>query len=196
MGAVANHAQAHPARPVGFGIKRQTGRPDGIPGLLSPANGGLEKISYSSIGVRAMAKIEKSISINAPVEKVFEFMSKPENLPEIWPSLQEVRNVQSLPNGSYCYDWTYKMAGVRFDGKAEWTEFVKNQRIVDKNESGIPSTFIWTYRAEDGGTRVSVSVDYTIPGAVLGKLAEPIIHKMNEHEAETVLANLKARMEG
>jgi uncharacterized membrane protein len=143
-----------------------------------------------------MAKIEKTILINAPVERVFEFMSKPENLPEIWPSLQEVRNVQSLPNGGYCYDWTYKMAGVHFDGKAEWTEFVKNQRIINKNESGIPSTFTWSYQAEDSGTRVTVNVDYTIPGAVLGKLAEPIIHKMNEHEAETVLANLKARMEG
>ncbi len=143
-----------------------------------------------------MAKIEKSLLINAPVEQVFAFMAKPENLPEIWPSLQEVRNVQPLPNGGYAYDWTYKMAGIRLEGHAEWTEFVKNQRIVDENEGGIPSTFIWTYQPEAGGTRVSVSVDYTIPGAVLGKLAEPIVHKMNEREAETVLANLKAHMEG
>ncbi|GAB4430594.1 MAG: hypothetical protein Kow002_18980 [Anaerolineales bacterium] len=143
-----------------------------------------------------MAKIEKSLLINAPVEKVFDFMAKPENLPVVWPSLQEVRNVQPLPNGGYTYDWTYKMAGIRFEGHAKWTKFIENQRIVDENESGIPSTFIWTYQAEEGGTRVSLSVDYTIPGAALGKLAEPIIHKMNEHEAETVLANLKARMEG
>ncbi|GAB4405280.1 MAG: hypothetical protein OHK003_32970 [Anaerolineales bacterium] len=142
-----------------------------------------------------MAKIEKSILINAPVEKVFEFMAHPENLPAIWPSLQDVKNVQSLPNGGYSYDWSYKMAGIRFDGHAEWTDFVKNQRIVDKNESSIPSTFVWTYQADDGGTRVSMSVDYTIPRAVLGKLAEPVIHKMNEHEAETVLTNLKAYME-
>lgn len=143
-----------------------------------------------------MAKIEKTIFINAPVEKVFAFMAKPENLPEIWPSLQEVRNVQPMPNGGYSYDWTYKMAGLRVEGRAEWTEFVQNRRIVDKNEGGIPSTFIWTYEAENGGTRVSVSVDYTIPGALLGRLAEPIVHKMNAQEAETVLANLKARMEG
>ncbi len=142
-----------------------------------------------------MAKIEKSILINAPVEQVFAFMAEPHNLLEIWPSLLEVRNVQPLPNGGYCYDWTYKMAGMRFQGQAEWIEFVKNQRIVDKNESGIPSTFVWTYQPEDGGTRVTVSVEYTIPGAALGRLAEPIIHKMNEHEGETILANLKARME-
>ncbi len=143
-----------------------------------------------------MAKIEKTIFINAPVERVFAFMARPENLPEIWPSLQEVRNVRPLPNGGYSYDWTYKMAGIRIEGHAEWTEFVENQRIVDKNEGSIPSTFVWIYQPEGAGTRVSVSVDYTIPSAVLGKMAEPIVHKMNEREAETVLANLKARMEG
>jgi len=143
-----------------------------------------------------MTKIENSIMIHAPVEKVFDFMSKPENLPGIWPSLQEVRNVQPLPNGGYSYDWTYKMAGIRFDGRAEWIEFIKNERIVDKNESSIPSTFIWIFQEKEGVTQVTLKVDYTIPGSVTSKLAEPIIHKMNEHEAITVLANLKACMEG
>lgn len=143
-----------------------------------------------------MAKIEKSLLINAPVEKVFDFMAQPENLPVVWPSLQEVRNVQPLPNGGYTYDWTYKMAGIRFEGHAAWTEFVKNQRIVYKNESSIPSTFVWTYQPEAGGTRVTVNVDYTVPNAILGKLAAPVLHKINEQEAETVLANLKAHMEG
>jgi len=143
-----------------------------------------------------MAKIEKSLVIDAPVERVFDFMANPENLPEIWPSLQEVRNIQPLPNGGYAYDWSYKMGGIRFDGRAEWIEFVKNQRIVYKTTSSIPSMFVWTYQPEAGGARVSVDVDYTVPNAILGKLAAPVLHKINEHEAETVLANLKARMEG
>jgi uncharacterized membrane protein len=142
-----------------------------------------------------MAKIEKSIVIDAPVEKVFAFMAEPNNLLEIWPSLLEVRNVEPLPNGGYCYDWTYKMAGLRFEGRAEWIEFVKDRRVVDRNESGIPSTFVWTYQPEGDGTRVTVNAEYSIPGAALGHLAEPIIHKMNEHEADIILANLKARME-
>jgi uncharacterized membrane protein len=142
-----------------------------------------------------MAKIEKSIVIDAPVEKVFTFMAEPNNLLEIWPSLLEIRNVEPLPNGGYCYDWTYKMAGLRFEGRAEWIEFVKDQRVVDRNEGGIPSTFVWTYQPEGAGTRVTMRVDYSIPGAAIGRLAEPIIQKMNEHEAGTILANLKTRME-
>jgi uncharacterized membrane protein len=142
-----------------------------------------------------VAKIEKSIVIDAPVEKVFTFMAEPNNLLEIWPSLLEIRNVEPLPNGGYCYDWTYKMAGLRFEGRAEWIEFVKDQRVVDRNQGGIPSTFVWTYQPEGAGTRVTMRVDYSIPGAAVGRLAEPIIQKMNEHEAGTILANLKTRME-
>ena len=143
-----------------------------------------------------MAKIEKSIFINAPVEKVFAFMVEPTNMPEIWPSMIEIKNMQPLPNGLNCYDWVYKMAGMRFEGHSESIEIVPNQRVVTRGEGGIPNTFIWTYQPEETGTRITVNADYNLPGALLGKLAEPIIHKMNEHEGETILANLKALMEG
>lgn len=141
-----------------------------------------------------MTKIQKSIVIDAPLEKVFGFMAEPNNLPEIWPSLIEIKNVLPLPNGGYCYEWISKMAGIRFEGQAECSEFVKNQRIVDKNEGGISSTFVWNYQPEDGSTRVSVFIDYLLPGAVLARVTEPVINQMNEHEAELVLANLKTRM--
>jgi uncharacterized protein YndB with AHSA1/START domain len=46
-----------------------------------------------------MAKMERTIHINAPVEKVFGYMTEPTNLPEIWPSLVEVKDVKQLPEG-------------------------------------------------------------------------------------------------
>jgi uncharacterized membrane protein len=114
---------------------------------------------------------------------------------EYWPSMLEVKNVKALPNGGYEYDWVYNMAGIHINGHAEWVEYVKNERVVNKNESGIPSTFVWSYKPEGDGTRLDLSVEYTIPGAVLGKLAEPFIRKLNENQADTVMANLIARLE-
>lgn len=122
-------------------------------------------------------------------------MAEPHNLLKIWPGLLEVRSVQPLPNGGFCYDWTYKMAGLRFEGQGEWIEFLKDQRIVFKNGEGIPSMLFWIYQPEDGGTRVTVSVDYTIPVAALSRLAEPVIHKMNVREVGMVLDNLKTCLE-
>jgi len=142
-----------------------------------------------------MAKTVKSITINAPVEKVFDYISEPTNLPEIWPSLVEVKDVQKLPSGGTRNRWVYKMAGIRLEGTSEETEYVPNQRIVSKTKGGVESTQTWMFQPEAGGTKVTLEVEYTVPIPVLGKLAEAIIVKMNEHEGELILANLKARME-
>jgi len=142
-----------------------------------------------------MAKVERSITINAPVEKVFSYWEEPTNRPEVWPSMVEAKDVQPLPNGGNRFGWVYKMAGVRLEGTTETTEYVANQCIVEKTKGGIESTLTWTFQPEDGGTKLTVEIEYTVPIPVLGKVAEAFIVKVNEHEAELLLANLKARME-
>lgn len=142
-----------------------------------------------------MVKITKSITINASVEKVFAFMNQPTNLPEIWPSMVEIKNVQPSPVGGYNWGWVYKMAGMRFDGASDTTEYITNQRVVTKSTKGIESRFVWMYEFKDNGTKLTVEVEYTVPIPLLGKLAEAFIMKQNEHEADAMLANLKSRME-
>jgi len=142
-----------------------------------------------------MAKVEKTITINAPVEKVFGYVNEPTNLPEIWPSMVEAKDVQRLPNGGNSFGWVYKMAGMRFEGTSEDTEVVANQRVVSKSKGGIESTITWTFQPEASGTKVTFEAEYTVPIPLLGKLAEAFIVKQNEHEAELLLANLKTRME-
>ena len=142
-----------------------------------------------------MAKVEKTITISAPVEKVFDYIDQPTNLPEIWPSLMEIKDVQTLPNGGHTDRWVYKMAGMRFEGTTEGIEHVTNQRIVSKTKGGVESTQTWVFQPEAGGTKVTFEVEYNIPIPVLGKLAEAIIVKMNDREGDSILANLKTRME-
>jgi uncharacterized membrane protein len=140
-----------------------------------------------------MATIKSSITINAPVEKVFEYTT-PENLPEIWPSLVEVKNVKELPNGGYSWDWVYKMAGMSFNGSSEHIEYVDNERTVAQS-TGIDSTITWSYESVGSATKLTALTEYKIPVPLLGKVTEAFIVKMNENESETILANLKARLE-
>jgi len=142
-----------------------------------------------------MATFNKSITINAPIEKVFKYSTEPSNLPEIWPSLVENKLVERLPNGGNKTQFVYKMAGMRFEGISEDTEFIPNQRVVSKTEEIVESEMIWEYQSEGEATKVIFRVEYTVPIPLLGKLAEAFIVKQNENEAETLLANLKARME-
>ena len=143
-----------------------------------------------------MPKIETSITINAPVEKVFSYLQdNPINLLEIWPNMVEIEDVQQLPKGGTSFRWAYKMAGIRFKGTSEDIEYIANQRVVSKTKGGIETTYTWKFQPKDGGTEMSVEVDWAIPLPVLGKLAEALIVKQQEREFAVVLANLKDRME-
>ena len=143
-----------------------------------------------------MPKIETSITINAPVEKVFSYLQdNPMNLLEIWPNMVEIKDIQQLPKGGTRFRWAYKMAGIRFKGTSEDIEYIANQRVVSKVKGGTDATYIWTFQPKDGATEMTVEVDWTIPLPVLGKLAEALIVKQQEREFAVVLANLKDRME-
>jgi uncharacterized protein YndB with AHSA1/START domain len=133
--------------------------------------------------------------IKAPPDQVFGYVTVPTNLPEIWPSLVEVRDVEPLPHGGNRFNWTYKMAGMQFKGTCEDTEVVANECVLSENSGGILSTITWRFQPDFGGTRVTFEADYTVPIPLLGKLAEAYIVRQNEREAELLLANLRARME-
>lgn len=139
-----------------------------------------------------MPTIRKSIAIRAPVDRVFEYVGDPTNLPEIWPSLVAVTNVEPHPAGP-SFDWDYKLLGLRVHGHTEPVERIQNARLVTHSVTGIPTTFRWTYGSRGEETEVTLEVDYELP--VLGRFALGIVGRVNEREAYLLLANLKRRME-
>ncbi len=142
-----------------------------------------------------MVKLQRAITVHAPVERVFAYMNDPCNLLEIWPSMVEIKDVKPNPKGGHDFGWVYKMAGMRFDGASEIVEHETNRRMVTQSTKGIESRFAWTFEAVDGDTRLTVDIEYNVPIPLLGKLTEALIVKQNEHEATTLLENLKSRME-
>ena len=88
------------------------------------------------------------------------------------------------------------MAGMILQGDNETLEFVPNKRVVARSRGGIDSTRTWTYEPQDGGTKLSVHIEYTIPVPVPGKIVEALVLRQNEREADLAMANIKAKMEG
>jgi uncharacterized membrane protein len=173
--------------------RRRAGSPRARAGPLRP--GRIERPARKPKEI-AMQRIKQSIEIKAPVANVFEHVNEPAKLHEIWPSLMEVANVQRKPNGSYAFDWVYKMVGMKLYGRSEPTEFAPDERIVVKSTGGVASTFRWTFSGANGSaTKVDLEIEYEIPTPVLGRLAEAIVAKLNQREAESLLANLKITLE-
>ncbi len=46
-----------------------------------------------------MSKIEKRVVVNCSLERLFTYVPEVEPLPELWPGLLEVGEVQRLPRG-------------------------------------------------------------------------------------------------
>jgi carbon monoxide dehydrogenase subunit G len=142
-----------------------------------------------------MPTIDKEIMINAPLEKIFNFVDNPTNLTQIWPSLLVVKNKQLLPNGGSSFEYVYKMAGKNLEGTAEYTDRALNSWLTVKTKGAIDSTITWTLRSKDSQTRVTLTVDYRVPLLILSLLSGNIAAVLNEQEAELILNNLRAMFE-
>jgi len=140
-----------------------------------------------------MITIGNAVTINAPVEKIFNYISIPNNLPEFWPSLMEITDVQSLPKGGYKARYVYKMVGISFQGTGEYTEIVPNKSLVIVTKGGISSVLTWAFRSQTDRTRVTLTINYEIPVSLLSKLAEAVVKKMNENELILMLENIRTR---
>jgi carbon monoxide dehydrogenase subunit G len=142
-----------------------------------------------------MAKVERSIIVNAPVEKVFSYLSDPNNELEAIPSITDIRDIKGEGVGQR-WGWSYKMVGITFKGESEVIEHIPNQRHVHKGTGGIASTWTYTFSPEGGGTRLGIVVEYTIPVPVLGKVGERMVLQKIEREADMAMANIKEALEG
>lgn len=142
-----------------------------------------------------MAKVERSIIINAPMEKVFSYVADPANQLEYIPGITDIRDITGEGVGKR-YGWTYKAMGISLKGESEVIEYTPNERYVDKSSGGIVSTWTWTFKSEAGGTRLNVVIEYTVPIPVLGKVGELLAVRQSEREADYATATLKDILEG
>jgi ribosome-associated toxin RatA of RatAB toxin-antitoxin module len=145
--------------------------------------------------VRIVTTIKRSIVIDAPPKEIFAYLDDPVHWPEIWPSMVEVKDVEKLPEGGHRFHWVYKMAGLRFEGETKNVVREPDRHFLAKSTGQIPAEFDWTFLPENGGTKIELKTEYEIPAKLLAKVTEPFVRKLNEREAEVVLANLKDRLE-
>ena len=141
-----------------------------------------------------MARIHKSIEIKAPVENVFSYIDETRNSPEWITNMIEVNDIKGSGVGKH-FNWTWKMAGMKFNGESTITEDIPNKRIVVKSKGGIDATWDFKFESQKNVTILDLDVDYSVPVPVLGKLAEKLVLKRNDRDLETAVTNLKERLE-
>lgn len=140
-----------------------------------------------------MAEIHKSATIDAPVEKVFDFMDDPAKIPSYTPNVERVEDVVRTDNRvGDTFRLIYKVMGITFDEKFKVTEYQRPSRVRLTFDGGMKGTFAWSYAPEGSKTRVTVDIDYQLAGGALGKAIDSaVLHRMNEKTMEQQLQNVQ-----
>ena len=139
--------------------------------------------------------MKRSIHIEAPVEKVFDFVKDPRNVPQGITEPYEVKDVKQTDEGvgSY-YSWVYRVAGLPIEGFDVYTEFIPNQRITDRSSFSMTRDFITSFEPEGSGMKLTVETGHGSfwrfpPFRQLVDLGQSMI-------SERFMSALKAQMEG
>jgi hypothetical protein len=128
---------------------------------------------------------------------VFGLAFYPERTSEWLVGMSEVRDISPGEVGvGTTYHYTFQMAGVKLNGKATFLEFDPPHKAVVQTEGGAESVWTWTYEAQGDGTLLTCAIEYTIPGAALGKIADKlIVERTNANSLEQSLKNIKGIVE-
>ncbi len=142
-----------------------------------------------------MAAVSESIWIDRSVEDVFAYLDDPHNHATITPGITDIRNVQPLDNGGKQLEHTYEMVGVGIDGELVEQVHEENERMVFEMRGRLTGEIEFVFEERDGGTEVTYSAEYDIPGRVLSKAATPLVKRYNEGQLQTTLETLKDELE-
>ena len=123
--------------------------------------------------------IDSEAVVNQPIEKVFEFFSKAENLEKITPDWLKFRIKTPIPIEmckGQLIEYELRLLGLPFTWKTEITEWDPPNRFIDTQIKGPYILWVHEHKFIDLGatTKMLDHVDYSVPGWFLA----PVIHKL------------------
>jgi uncharacterized membrane protein len=152
----------------------------------------------ASVKHGAGIKVEKSVTIDKPVEELFRFWSDFENLPRFLSHLESVRAISGHP-GRLSH-WVARLpAGMKVEWDAEIINESPNELIAWRSLEGAAVPNAGSVRFEkshDGrGAEVKVAIEYAPPVGRIGSLVAKLFGEDPERRVDEDLRRFKQFME-
>jgi carbon monoxide dehydrogenase subunit G len=135
------------------------------------------------------------VEIDADVASVFAFLDDPHNHAAVTPRLEDVRDIERLPNGGKRLRYTYRMAGLGIDGELVQTVHEPNERMTFELRGRLTGSIDLTFEPTDGGTRLTYAAEYDLPENALTALGKPVVTRFNERQVRATLDAVAERFE-
>jgi uncharacterized membrane protein len=141
-----------------------------------------------------LVEVHKTITIEAPIDTVFELWTRYESFPRFMSTLKEVRD-----HGEGRSRWTVEgPGGVDVSWNAEITRLVPNQLLAWKSLPGSAVANAGIIRFEptgEGGTRVDIQLGYDPPVGALGLVAARLFGVDAKSQLDEDLLRMKTYVE-
>jgi carbon monoxide dehydrogenase subunit G len=148
-------------------------------------------------GDAEMVRVESSVLINCPIDRVFEFVTTPENDAQWYIGIESRDHTPGEPAGVGSTSQSIiRFLGVPITVTWEVVEYESPVRIAVKTIEG-PVSVEAEYDFEavgDGQTKVTVCGEADVGG--IFKLAEPLVERMAQRQWDASFENLKDVLEG
>jgi uncharacterized protein YndB with AHSA1/START domain len=142
-----------------------------------------------------MARVQKSVYINAPLKDVYALAGDPSRW-SLWFVGMTGPEEPVPPNEpGAVMELTFQAIGLRMPLRLHVEKVeIGEQRVQwqGRFEGGMSGQHVYTYTAEQGGTRVTVDEEFTTPNKMLSKIADTrLVERILEGGTEQRLENLR-----
>jgi len=123
-----------------------------------------------------MAYGERSIFINAPIEKVFDYAAEPDNYPKWVSNCIKIweRSKGPVAVGTTCRELAKIPGGMKSKCINKITEFNRPHKVVIESTNGVHLTLVCKFEPKNGGTLAALSADWTMGGKFLTILLDKL----------------------
>ena len=143
-----------------------------------------------------MTRVERSIIINAPAEAIEALIGDGRRLVDWYAGVEQSDPDDVFPEPGGKVNVVYKAAGVTLTMTQTVLERVPGQGGVNQIEGIVSGTTRVTLTPKGAGTRVTMRLEYQVPGGSLGNMGNRLLAKrINARHMEKSLENLKALAE-
>ena len=126
-----------------------------------------------------MARIEQSVEIKAPVEKVFDFVvSEWEKEMSFFEGIHDWQpGSEGRMGDGFQISYKAKILGVETKIEMEVKDYVENKGWVATSTTGPRTIGEWRFAPMNGGTRFTYVLDYQMPMPIVGGIVDTLLVK-------------------
>lgn len=148
-----------------------------------------------------MPHIENTVTVNAPLEKVFALARDQESFPQFMPDVESVVVSDKSADGSRTVsDWVavasdFKLK-VRWTEEDLWDEAAHTLRFqqLKGDYTAYGGTWTWTEESPDV-TRFDSAIDYDLEIPLIGALLKAVVARLMRDNTQKILDAIKTRAE-